>query len=301
MPEACAKAFAPHHRLVGLHQETGGLADQARGRHDLARVDPDLEAEVVAPRLHGHDHLLERTIACALAQAVDGALDLTCAADLDAGQGIGDRHAQVVVAMHRPDGLVGVGDTLAQGADELAVELGHAIADGVRHVDRRGAFPDDRLDHLAEEVHVRAIAVFGGELDVGHQIACKPHRQLGLLQHLLRRHAQLLLHVQRRGGNEGVDARGRCTAQGLGGARNVAVVGACQRTHGGVLDQAGDGLHRVEVTVGGRGKPGFDDVHAQPLQLPRDAQLLVLGHGGAGRLLAIAQGGVEDDELVSHG
>jgi hypothetical protein len=42
--------------------------------------------------------------------------------------------------------------------------------------------------------------------------------------------------------------------------------------------------------------------HAQPLELARDAQLLVLGHRGAGRLLAVAQGRVEDDELVGrHG
>jgi hypothetical protein len=46
----------------------------------------------------------------------------------------------------------------------------------------------------------------------------------------------------------------------------------------------------------------LDAIDLQPLQLARDAQLLVLGHRGAGRLLAVAQGGVENDELVGgHG
>src|ERR1043165_617092 len=36
------------------------------------------------------------------------------------------------------------------------------------------------------------------------------------------------------------------------------------------------------------------------LELARDAHLLVLGHGRARRLLAVAQRGVEDDQLVCH-
>jgi hypothetical protein len=39
----------------------------------------------------------------------------------------------------------------------------------------------------------------------------------------------------------------------------------------------------------------------QALELARDAQLLVACHRGTRRLLAVAQGGVEDDEFVCHG
>jgi hypothetical protein len=46
-------------------------------------------------------------------------------------------------------------------------------------------------------------------------------------------------------------------------------------------------------------KSPLDDLHA--LELASDAQLFLAGHGGAGRLLAIAQGGVENDQLVGHG
>ena len=217
------------HRLVRLHDEAGGLADHARGRHDLRRVDADVELEVVAARAHRHHHLFERAVAGTFAQAVDRALDLARAADHHAGQRVGHRHAQVVVAVHRPDRLVAVGDALAQVADEVAEQLGHRVADGVGDVDRGRTFVDHGLEHAAQEVGVGAVAVLGRELDVVAQVAREAHRQLRLLEHLLGRHAQLLLHVQRAGGDEGVDARARRALQRLGGARDVAVVGARQR------------------------------------------------------------------------
>ncbi len=260
-----------------------------------------LQAEVVTPRLHRHDHFFERAIAGALAQSVDRAFHLPCAADGDAGQRVGHRHAQVVVAMHRPHRLVAVGDALAQVADELPVQLGDRISDGVGDVQRGRAFGYGRFEHAAQEVGVGAVAVLGRELDICAQVARKAHRQPRLLQDLLARHAQLLLHVQITGGDEGVDARRRSPLQGLGGTRDVAVVGARQRAHGGLADVAGDGLDRLEVAVARCGKAGFDDIDAQALQLARDAQLFVLGHRRARRLLAVAQGGVEDDQLVAHG
>ena len=83
-------------------------------------------------------------------------------------------------------------------------------------------------------------------------------------------------------------------------AGDVAVIGARQRADRRVLDLAGDRLHRLEIAVGGRGEAGLDYIHAQALQLARDAQFLVLGHRGTGRLLAVAQGGVEDEDFIVH-
>jgi hypothetical protein len=100
--------------------------------------------------------------------------------------------------VHAPHRLVAVGDALAQVADELAVQLGHRVAHGVGDVERGGAFGDHGFQHAAQEVGVGPVAVLGRELDVGAQVARKAHRQLGLLEHLVGRHAQLLLHVQRR-------------------------------------------------------------------------------------------------------
>jgi hypothetical protein len=70
---------------------------------------------------------------------------------------------------------------------------------------------------------------------------------------------------------------------------------------GGVLDDLRNGFHALEIAVGTGGKPGFNHVDLQALQLAGNPQLLIPGHGGAGRLLAVAQGGVENDEFVGHG
>ena len=86
----------------------------------------------------------------------------------------------------------------------------------------------------------------------------------------------------------------------LGRTGDVAVVGARQRADGRFPDRVGDRLHGFEVAVGAGGEAGLDHVDLQALELAGDAQLLVLGHGGAGRLLAVAQGGVENDQFVCH-
>ena len=115
------ECIGPHHRLVGLHHKARGLADHATRRHDVVGVDVQIQAEVILARLDRHDDFFQRAVACALTQPVDGALDLPRPTDLHAGKRIGHRHAQVVVAMHRPDRLVTVGNALTQGADEFAI------------------------------------------------------------------------------------------------------------------------------------------------------------------------------------
>ena len=57
--------------------------------------------------------------------------------------------------------------------------------------------------------------------------------------------------------------------------------------------RAGNGAHRLEVAVRRDREAGLDDVHAQAIELLRQAQLLGRGHAEAGRLLAVAKRGVE--------
>ena len=202
--------------------------------------------------------------------------------------------------MDRPDGLVRIGDALTQCFDEIAIQLWHGIAHGVRNVERGGSFLDDRLKHTAQKVHVTAIAIFRAELDIRDTRAGVTHRLFGLLQHLVWGHAQLFLHVQRTGRNEGVDACPVCTRQCIGSTANVTVIGSGQRTYGGIFDDVGNGLHSFKVTVRAGGKARFNDVNFQTLKLAGNAQLFIFGHGSAGRLLAVTQGGVKNDQLVAH-
>ena len=68
-----------------------------------------------------------------------------------------------------------------------------------------------------------------------------------------------------------------------------------------VLGAAGDLADRLEVAFGGDGKAGLDDVDAHVVEHLGDLDLFLERHGGAGALLAVAQGGVEYDNAVLLG
>ena len=68
-----------------------------------------------------------------------------------------------------------------------------------------------------------------------------------------------------------------------------------------VLGALGDFVDRGEIAVRGDRKSGLDDVDAHLVEQFGDFELLLVGHGGAGALLAVAQGGVENDDAVLFG
>ena len=91
--------------------------------------------------------------------------------------------------------------------------------------------------------------------------------------------------------------RGRCGVA-YGAPRRVDVAGVSAREAGDdrPLDLAGDGLHGLEVAGRGDREAGLDDVDAQARELLRDLELLGGVQADARRLLAVAQGGVEEDD-----
>src|SRR5262249_43898603 len=65
---------------------------------------------------------------------------------------------------------------------------------------------------------------------------------------------------------------------------------------------AGDRAHRLEVALARDREPRLDHVDAEALELARERELLGEVHAAPGRLLAVAQRGVEDpDRLGRHG
>jgi hypothetical protein len=80
---------------------------------------PGVRAVVAGAHLQRHHQLLQRRVAGALADAVDGAFDLARTA-LDRGQRVRDRQAQVVVAVRAEDHAVGAGHVGAQVFEQLA-------------------------------------------------------------------------------------------------------------------------------------------------------------------------------------
>ena len=112
MPLSCAKAFRPTIALLYCTGNEVAFETSFEARVSMRGVDAGVVGQHVAAGLDRHDDLLERGVAGPLADAVDRAFDLPRAA-LDAGQRIGDRQAEIVVAMDGEDRLVGVRHALA--------------------------------------------------------------------------------------------------------------------------------------------------------------------------------------------
>ncbi len=80
--------------------------------------------KIIAAGAKGHHDLFQRTVAGALADAVDGAFDLAGAVQ-DGRQTVGDRHAQIVVAMSAQHRLIDAADVLLHVREDGAVLLRH--------------------------------------------------------------------------------------------------------------------------------------------------------------------------------
>ena len=89
------EGIPPDDRLVVLHREGGDAGDEARGARQHGRVDAGPERHGVAAGADGHDDLLQRRVAGALAKTVHRAFDLPGPRP-DTRQRIGDGEAEVV-------------------------------------------------------------------------------------------------------------------------------------------------------------------------------------------------------------
>ncbi len=98
-----------------------------------------------------------------------------------------------------------------------------------------------------------------------------------------------------------MDAAALGVLDGLAAAIDVLQRGARQAADHGVLGALGDLAHGLEIAVGGEGVAGLDDVDAHVVEQFGDLELFLEGHGGAGALLAVAQGGVKNVDAVLVG
>src|SRR5262249_17764371 len=106
----------------------------------------------------------------------------------------------------------------------------------------------------------------------------------------------LAFQVQVGGGDEGVDAGSGGGLECEAGAVDVGGDAAGQGRDDGTADLGGDAPDRRGVRLGGDGKPGFDEVDIQLVELAREPQLLLDMHREPGRLLPVAQCRIEDDD-----
>ena len=156
--------------FVGLNGHAHRIGYQPAHRVEFLCVDVGIETQLLVLFDH-HHHFFEGSIAGAFAQAVDRAFDLAGAA-ADAGDGIGRRQAEVIVAMAGDDGLIDIVDVVDEEGDLFAVLVREAVAGGIGDIDDGGAGGDDGFDHAGQVFVVGAAGVFGIEFHVIDEVLC---------------------------------------------------------------------------------------------------------------------------------
>jgi hypothetical protein len=278
--------------LVGLDHESGQLGHQLAGAIDFLRVDVCVQpvgtavGEEVGAGVDRHDDFFERGVSGPLAEPVDGDLDLPGPA-AHARQRIGDRQTEVVVTVRADDALVDARDLALELGDELAVFVRQHVADGVRDVQRGGAGFDHGGQDLDEEGDFAASGVLRREFHVIDELPGALDRSHRHLHHLVGLLVELVLHVDRRGRDERVDAPplGRC--DGLARGFDVHVLCSRKSCNDRPLHLFRHEPRRLELCRRGDREARLDDVDPEGGQLLGDLELLRDRERGTGRLFAV--------------
>ena len=75
---------------------------------------------------------------------------------------------------------------------------------------------------------------------------------------------------------------------------DIGPAGTSQASDDGPAHYFRNRLHRLKVTIRRDGEPGLNHVHAQAVELMRQAQLFRPVHAATGRLLSVAKRGIEN-------
>ena len=277
-----------HYRLVRLDLYARQLGHEPRHERELARVDGRRD---VVERLECHHDLFERGVPGPLAQAVHRDMDLLRPSP-DSGKGVGDRQAEVVVAVDRQRDL------------RLVPYLGHELhhrwrghdPDGVRDVDPVHSDLLDVLVYLVQEVQLRPGRVLAAELRDQPVLLRVGDGLDGLGDGLLLRYLQLLLEVDLGRREEyvyRVDIRAYRRV-------DVHLARPAQGADLALQPCTGDLLDRFRLALGVDGEPGLDYVHSQLVQRLRDLDLVVRRERDVRRLLPVPQGRVQYLDPLRH-
>ena len=187
------KGVTSYDGLVGLHRHVHQRRHHAARGIDLHRVDVGIDTYALVA-FQDHGNLLQRRIACPLADTVDGHLHLSGTVQ-HAFQRVRRSHAQIVMAMGTDDGLVNIFHMIHQELDFLAELQGETVARRVRNVHYRGTSPDHRLYHLRQIFVVRAACILGIELHVIDKLSSILNRPHSSLDNVLAVAVELILDV----------------------------------------------------------------------------------------------------------
>ena len=198
------------------------------------------------------------------------------------------------MAVSREGYLLELGASFAHIPDERSVLGRQQVADCVRKVDRGSSGLDGGAADGGDERGIGSGRVLAGELDLVHARAGPPDRGRRVGDDLVRPRPKLLLHVQRAGRKEDVDAGARRIRERSRRGLDIRRARAAERGDRDVLCRARNSAHAFEVAGRGGREAGLDHVDAEPLELLADLHLLVRAQRDSRCLLTVPKRCVED-------
>src|SRR5216684_8789640 len=222
------KGVRPHHGFVRRNRGAGNFGEHTARGEKLFQADPGGDAETLFTHRESHDDFLQRRVAGALADAVNGAFDLANTR-AHRGQRIGDSHPQIIMAMSAQSDAIRIAQVFADLPEHCAIFLGHGIADGIGQVQHRRARIDGYAAHLTQELDIGAAGVFRGEFHFAHVLASETDHRRDGFERLLARHVQLHAKVQVGCRKKNVQPWGGGGFKRLNGGRDVFLFRARQR------------------------------------------------------------------------
>ncbi len=291
------KRIGANDGLVWLYDKAGNSGNQTRCVHDLGGINARGEREGIVTGVDRHHDFFECGVTGTFAEAIDRAFDLTRPC-IDRRDRVGNRHAQIVVAVNRQDRLVDVRHAVKQHGHQFGIFGRRGVSNRIGDVDGGRTGINGRFDATAQEVMFGTRTVFCRPFNIVGELARQCHTFNHLFQNAFRFHLQFVFHMQRACGDEGVDTLVLSRFQCLCRAFDVALGGTCQRTDGRSFDLLGDFMDGLEVAVRCDGKACFDDINLQFRQCVRHAQLFIKRHRCTRGLFPITQSGVENDDAI---
>ena len=129
-------------------------------------------------------------------------------------------------------------------------------------------------------------SIFGAKLDViTAQAPCKTHHTPCNLKDLFFGLPQLEFHVNSTGGNEGMNPGSFSVLDSFPGSPNIFLIAPREATDDrnvpigidSIANLLGNGLHGLEIVVGGGGEASLDDVDTELGELPGNVEFFLGG------------------------
>ncbi|OPY66384.1 MAG: hypothetical protein A4E57_02823 [Syntrophorhabdaceae bacterium PtaU1.Bin034] len=280
------KGVCPDNRLVRLHGRTGNRSDEPARRVYLLAYNLGVRGKDIPSCPKDHDDLFHCRITRTFSYAVDRAFHLA-GAGLHRSNRVGDGQAEIVMTVDTDNGPGNIRYMIHDVADQRTELIRDRIADRVRHVYGSRSCIDRHLKDTAKVVPIASRCIHRRELNVVRVASCPLHRLLGDLQNFIPVFPKLVLQMDIRRGDEGMDAWFHCVLNGFPRPVDIFEIGPGKTRDLALSHDLGDLPDRFKVAFGGNGKAGFDDVNAKRLKLLCNPKLLLGVHRVAGRLFTI--------------